>query len=207
MRFVWFTRAAAVTVLAMAPPALGAAAQAADGVSTPGVTVTGQNTAWPGAPDGMRLTLTAHSEASTVADPSCRPEDANLLCWGSLVLRVPDFGGMALKGLEVHRVAVDTGGSGDEGDGGHETALASTPGGYPTTAYVNGLSTIVTPGESALPVGAKVQVKMTLVDKGTVQHADTIDVAVYEFVEGHTKPLVYDSGPQIVQQVAIHRTD
>lgn len=74
-------------------------------------------------------------------------------------------------------------------------------------AYVNGLSTIVKPGSSGLPFGAKVQVKLTLTDNGAARYADAVDIVVSEFVEGPVKPLVYDSGEQIIQQVAIHGTD
>ena len=71
-------------------------------------------------------------------------------------------------------------------------------------AYVNGLSTIVKPGFSGLPSGAKVQVKLTLTDNGAARYADAVDIVVNEFVDGPVKPLIYDSGEQIIQQVAIH---
>jgi hypothetical protein len=185
----------------------GPAVWAAGGATTPGVTVSAQNPGEAGALSSLRLTLTAHSEASALESPSCRPQDANLRCWGSLVLRIPDFGGLALSGLEVHRVAVgDTscGGEEDDGDCGGEMAIPAEQGVYPIEAQVNGLSTITDPGASGLPAGTQVQVKITLSDNGTAQYQDTVDVQVNQFVAGPVKPLVYDTGQQTVQQVQIH---
>ncbi|MBT1004194.1 hypothetical protein KIH31_16530 [Paenarthrobacter sp. DKR-5] len=154
----------------------------------------------------MRLTLTAHSESSDVVSPSCRPQDASLRCAGSLVLRLPEFGGMALRGLEVHRLALgDISCGGDEGDEcGGEVATSSEPGTYPVQAQVNGLSTITEPGSSGLTPGARVQVKIALRDAGPEQYMDTVDVQIRQFVSGPVKPLVYDTGEQGVQQVQIH---
>jgi hypothetical protein len=205
MRSIWFTRVGFVIALMSVPIAVSAPAQAADGVSTPGVTVRAQNPAWRGAPSSLRITMTAHSEAASVVDPSCRPKDANLRCWGSLVVVAKDFGGMTLKGFEVHRVAV---GGSEESTGHHELTVATRHrGSYPMKAYVNGLSTIVKPGFSGLPSGAKVQVKLTLTDNGAARYADAVDIVVNEFVDGPVKPLIYDSGEQIIQQVAIHGAD
>ncbi|MGN6577012.1 MAG: hypothetical protein ACTHKG_15145 [Nocardioides sp.] len=95
-----------VALLAVVPLAAAFAAPAsAAGDSTPGVTVTASNPAGSKA-GGPTLSLTAHTEASAFSDPSCRPEDLTLECWGSLVLRLPAYGDLAVGSFEVHRVAV-----------------------------------------------------------------------------------------------------
>lgn len=221
----WVLFAAVGLVFAFAPGAL-----AQGGQSTPGVSVTAQN---PGTAPGsdLRITLTAHSERSTAESPSCRPQDANLRCWGDLVLRIPDAGGLTLSGLQVHRVAVavgdiSCGDEGDEGDScdGHEggdmaATAAGNPAQYPIKAQVNGVSVLTRPGEALCwlfdsqgqpqvqepcPVGTQVQVKITLTDNGPAQYADEADVVVNQFVPGNTKPLIYDTGTQAIQQVQIH---
>ena len=78
---------------------------------------------------------------------------------------------------------------------------------YPNQAQVNGLSVLTDPGNSGLPVGTQMQVKITLTDNGTAQYADTVDVLVNQFVPGSTKPFVYDTGAQTIQQVQIHLLD
>ncbi|HET9081003.1 MAG TPA: hypothetical protein VFO01_10885 [Trebonia sp.] len=182
-------------------------ALAAGGQTTPGVTVTAQNPGTSAQGSDLRITLTAHSEATTQASPSCRPQDASIQCWGSLVLRIPAFGDLTLSGLQVHRVAVGgTSCGGDEGgDSCGDMAAALRPdGSYPVDAQVNGLSVLTSPGNSGLPAGTQVQVKIALTDNGTAQYADTVDVQVNQFAQGMTKPLIYDTGPQTVQQVQIH---
>ena len=217
MTSVWSARlgvlAAAVVLLA----GFGPAAWAAGGQSTPGVTVTAQNPGTSSAGSDLRITLTAHSEASTVADPSCRPQDANIRCWGSLVLRIPDAGGLTLQGLEIHRVAVGNtscGGDEDEGGcGGDMTAAALPADSAPVQAQVNGLSTITSnPGNelcpatgTVCPVGTKVQVLMTLTDNGPAPYGDTITIDVNQFREGPNKPTIWQTEePLTIQQVQIH---
>lgn len=196
-------------------------AAAADGGSTPGVIVTAVNPGTSHVGSDLKITLTAHTEKSSAASPSCRPQDSTLVCWGSLVLRVPDAGGLSVSGLEVHRVAVgdvscgddesgdcggeDGGSCDDQGgsceDGAH-TAAALAP--SAVEAQVNGVGVLTNPGTTGLPVGAKVQLKITLTDNGTAKYADQIDLQINEFVTGSAKPLLYQSGPQTVQQVQIH---
>lgn len=187
---------------------LSSAALAAGGDSTPGATVMALNSGWGHGASSMRMILVAHSQKSTVANPSCRPQDANIRCWGELVLNVPAFGGMTLSGLQVHRVAVgDTACSGgDEGGNcGDEMAAALRSGiAYPVDIQVNGLSKIIRPGRSGLPAGTQVQVKVSIADNGPGQYRDTADVQVNRYVSGATKPLIYDSGPQTIQQVLLH---
>lgn len=196
---------------------LGPAAWAAGGQSTPGVTVTAQNPGTSGSGSDVRLTLTAHSEASSATNPSCRPQDANIDCWGNLVLRIPEAGGLTLKGLQVHRVAVgDTtcGGEDESGCGDEMAAALRSQTGYPVTAQVNGLSTITDPGNAicpvtntACPVGTQVQVLMTLTNNGPQQYRDTVTIDVNQFVSGPDKPTIWQGGPLTVQQVQIHFAD
>lgn len=183
----------------------GPAALAAGGQSTPGVTVTAQNPGTSSQGDNLRITLTAHSEVSAEASPSCRPQDANIQCWGDLVLRIPKFGGLTLSGLQVHRVAIgDTTCGDDEGGCGDMTAALKPGTLYPVNAQVNGLSVMTNPGDSGLAPGTQVQVKIALTDEGPASYADLVDVQVNEFVEGSIKPLIYDTGSQVIQQVRIH---
>ncbi len=202
---VWFGVPFAALALAVG---LGPAAWAAGGQSTPGVTVTAQNPGAAGEPSGLRLTLTAHSQVSAVADPSCRPQDANIQCWGDLVLRIPEAGGLTLSGLQVHRIAVgDTACGGDEGGDscGDMTAALTPDGSYPVNAQVNGLSVITDPGSTSYPAGTQVQVKIALTDNGGAQYADMASVQVNEFVPGMDKPLIWQTAaPQVIQQVQIH---
>ena len=173
------------------------------GASTPGLIVTAQNPGGKSRPSDLRITMTAHSEASTVADPSCRPQDATIACWGSLVLRIPAVGGMELTGLQVHRIAIVTGdghgGGGDE----HEAVMASVT--SPLRAQVNGISTVVESGSSGLAVGTEVQVKMTLVDWNTDQYTDTISISVSTPLGHGGWQQVYATGTQTIQQVQIHQ--
>lgn len=184
-------------------------AQAAGGQTTPRVTVKAQNPGTSASGSDLRITLTAHSDAGTVTSPSCRPQDANILCWGDLVVRIPDFGGLTLKGLQVHRVAVgDTScGDGDEGDdecsGGDMTAALAS-GTEPLKLQVNGLSTMTVPGDSGLPANTQVQVKVTMTDYGPGQYRDTVDVQLNRFAPGMIKPLIYATGSQVIQQVDVH---
>jgi hypothetical protein len=195
----------------------GPAAFAAGGLSTPGVTVTAQNPGTSSAGSDLRITLTAHTEKSTVPNPDCRPGSATLTCWGSLVLRIPDAGGMSVTGFQVHRVAVGDIGCVDEGSGGCENDMAATaePPPYPVQAQVNGVAVLTDPGTltyppgtpqagEPVPPGTAVQLKITLTDNGTAQYQDQADVQVNLFVTGSVKPLLYDTGPQPVQQAQIH---
>lgn len=198
-----------VPVAALALTAGFSSAAMAQDNSTPGVTVTAQN---PGAPGALRITMTAHSAASTVANPSCRPQDRNLDCWGDLVLQAPD--GLRLEGLEVHRIAVgDISCGGEEGGGcGDEMTAAALD--TPEQAQVNGLSTIAAnpagvtcpATNEPCPVGTTVQVKMTLTDNGPALYRDQISIAVNQFVTGPDKPLIWGTTDQTIQQVQIHYT-
>ncbi len=206
------------------------AVSATPGESTPGVTVIAVNSGGPRAQSDVQISLTAHSERGTVDSPSCRPQDLTLRCWGSLHLQVPDMDGMTVTRFEVHRVAIgdascdhdddggcdhdddggcdhdDDGGCGGHDDGGHDamaTELARLLADYPIDAQVNGVAVLTDPGNTDLPAGTKVQVKITLTDNGRARHGDEIDVQVNEFVPGPVKPLIYQSGPQTVEQVQV----
>jgi hypothetical protein len=184
-------------------------AYAAGGLSTPGVTVIAVN---PGtAPDGssIKLTLTAHTENSTVPDPSCRPQDMTLECWGSLVLRVPAEGGLSVSDFEVHRVAVGDTSCGDDEGGdscGGDMASAAVATSSTTRVQVNGVGVLTDPGNLPYPAGTKVQLKISLTDYGRVQYRDEVDVQINLFQPGMTKWPLYTSGPQRVQQVQVHLT-
>lgn len=206
MRRRWSVRFAVPFGALVVAIGLGPAALAAGGQSTPGITVTAQNPGTSARGSDLRITLTAHSEASSEANPSCRPQDASIQCWGNLVLRIPAFGDLTLSGLQVHRVAVgDTSCGGDEGGSCGDMTAALKPGGpYPVVAEVNGLSVMTNPGDSHLPAGTQVQVKIALTDNGTAQYADTVDVQVNQFGPGSSKPPIYDTGTQVIQQVQIH---
>lgn len=205
MSGAWSTRLGAVLAGLVVAAGLSPAAWAAGGESTPGVTVTAQNPGTSSRGADVRLTLTAHSQASNEANPSCRPQDASIRCWGDLILRIPEAGGLTLTGLQVHRVAVgDTACGGDEGGSCGDMTSALKPGSYPVDAQVNGLSVLTSPGDSGLPAGTEVQVKIALTDNGPAPYTDTVDVQVNESVSGSTKPLVYDTGPLVIQQVQIH---
>ncbi len=202
-----------VALLAAVPLAAAFAAPAsAAGDSTPDVTVTAMNPAGSRAGGDLTLALTAHTERSTVANPSCRPEDLTLQCWGSLVLRIPEYGDLGVGNFQVHRVAVgDISCGGDEGgeDGGcgdHGMEAAAVAGG-PVQAQVNGVGFVKWPGNTGLPVGAKLQLKFTLTDNGAAAYHDQLVVQVNRFVEGPDKPLLYESAPEIIRQVQIHQVD
>jgi hypothetical protein len=181
---------------------------AAGGESTPGVTVTALNPT--GARDGSDLviTLTAQTEASSVSNPSCRPQDVTLQCWGSMVLRIPKYGDLMVGDFQVHRVAVgDIACGGDEGDDGcgdHQMAATALAVGTPLNAQVNGVGVVKWSGNTGLSVGTTVQVKLTLTDNGKAKYLDEVVVQVYLFVSGPTKPLLYQSGPETIQQVQVH---
>ena len=184
---------------------------AAGGASTPGVTVTAVNPTGTKEGSDLVMTLTAQTEASSVPNPSCRPQDVTLECWGSLVLRIPKFGDLMVGEFQVHRVAVGDiacgGDDGDDGCGDHEmvvSALATTP---PLKAQVNGVGVVKWSGNTGLPVGTMVQVKLTLTDNGKARYQDQVVVQVNLFVPGPTKPLLYLSEPETIQQVQIHFVD
>jgi len=188
-----------------------AAPVAAAGNSTPGVTVTAANPAGSRIGSDLDLSLSAHTELSTAADPSCRPQDANMECWGSLVLRIPKFGDLAVGNFEVHRVAVgdiacgDEGGE-DDGCGDHEMSAMGVVAG-PMLAQVNGVAYVKWPGNTGLAVGTKLQLKFTLSDNGTGSYVDTVVVQVNLFVPGPDKPLLYRSAPELIRQVTIRFVD
>ncbi len=203
-----------LTALALGVTTAGATANAApaepSGHSTPGVTVVAVNPA-SAAAQSFRLALTAHTErTNSVSDPSCRPQDLTLHCWGSLSLQVPARGGLLLTRFEVHRVAVgDGGGCGGHDDGGCEddhgdlrTSAASS-----VKAHVNGVATLTDPGDTGLPAGSLAQVKITLTDNGAAPNADLAEIEIREFTPGPVKPLLYESGPHVVQQVQVRVRD
>ena len=224
MRRIWIPRFGALFAAIALVVAFVPAAFAQSGQSTPGVIVTAENPGTSSRGSDLQISLTAHSELSTVPNPSCRPQDLTLRCNGSLFLRVPERGGMTVTHLQVHRVAVgdiscgdDEGGDcGDEGGGcedggsceGGDVAILAIPSReFPVQAQVNGVAVLTKPGDTGLPVGTPVQVKITLTDNGTAQYADLADVQVNQFVPGPVKPLIYESGPQVIQQVQIHSLD
>lgn len=91
----------------LAPPAVvagcGPTALATRGQATPGVTVTAQNPGTPAQGSDLRITLTAHSVATTQASPSGSPQDAGIRCPGDLMPRIPAFGDLTLSGLRVRQ--------------------------------------------------------------------------------------------------------
>lgn len=185
------------------------AAAGQGGASVPGAVVTAVNPGTSGHGGDFFLSLTAHSAKSSTSAPSCRPQDATLRCFGSMVLRIaiPEVGGeVTFSGLVVHRVAVgDTSCGGCEGD--EATEVAASPA-VPTQdesdeAAVNGLST-VTQGTSQLPTGTTVQVKMLLVDNGSAPYSGEADVAINEFTAGSSKPEIVDTGEVPIEHVRIH---
>lgn len=196
--------ATAVLVFVTATPAIAA------GGSTAGVTVKAVNPATSRAGSDLDLSLTAHTASSTVGEPSCRPQDATIECWGSLLLRIPKFGDLSVGGFEVHRVAVGDVGCGDEeGEddcSGDAAALPATTA-APVQAQVNGAAYVKWPGNTGLKVGTKLQIKLSLSDMGTAPYVDQVIVEVRLFVDGPEKPLLYRSGPEVIRQVQIHVTD
>ena len=191
---------AAATALGLS---FATSASAQGGLSTPGVTVTAENPGTSAQGSTIQIALTAHSERSGVPDPSCRPEDPTLRCWGSLVLRVPSEGGFSVTGFEVHRVALEEIGCGGCGD----VQVAGPDSGQPLQAQVNGVATVTDPGslqDMGVSVGTMVQLKFTLTDAGRARYADTVSLVVNEFEPGPDKPLLFDTGPQTVQQVQVH---
>jgi hypothetical protein len=198
--------AAALLVAAPTAPAT-----AAHGTSTSGTIVTAVNPAAALRQGDAHVVLTAHAEKGALDDASCRPQDSTLDCWGSLVLRIPDAGGLSVSDFEVHRVAVGDVGCGDEGDDGcdgHETATSSMIGDLtPVQAVVNGVAVLRDPGSTGEPRGSAVQLKIHLTDNGEALYADQIDVQVNKFVPGPVKPELYRTGPQTIQQVRIHLDD
>lgn len=199
--------AAALVVAALTTGPFNAftAPAAAAGGSTPGVIVTATNPSGPQLGSDLKLALTAHSESSTLPDASCRPEDMTLKCWGSLVLRVPKFGDLAVGDFEVHRVSVGATGCDDGCEDGGMLAIPAT--GAPVNAQVNGVGFVKWSGNSGLAVGTKVQVKLTLTDNGSAPYTDQVVVQINRFVEGPDKPLLYRSGLETIRQVVIRYVD
>jgi hypothetical protein len=145
------------------------------------------------------------------------------------------MGDMTVTRFEVHRVAVvdtvcdhdddgdcgdhddgddcgdhDDGGCGGHDDGGHDATAAAVErllADFPIHARVSGVAVLSDPGNTGLPAGTKVQLKIMLTDNGRARHNDLIDVQVNEFVPGPVKPLLYQSGPQTVEQVQIRLLD
>lgn len=200
---------ALVGALTVVPFAGLATPAAAAGDSTPGVTVTAINPAGARLGSDLQLALTAHTEWSSSPDASCRPQDMTLECWGSLMLRLPRFGDLAVGGFEVHRVAVGDISCGDMGDDGcADGQVQATPAtGGPVQAQVNGVAFVKWPGNTGLVVGAKLQIKLTLTDNGVASYGDEVVVQINRFVEGSNKPLLYQSGVETVKQVQIHYDD
>jgi hypothetical protein len=205
------TRLLALVAVVPLAFAFVAPASAAGGESTPGVTVTAMNPGTSPADGNLKISLTAHTGQSPLENPSCRPEDMTLECWGSLVLRIPQLGGLSVANLEVHRVAVGDTSCGDEGDeGGCEgepMSVTATGADEAVEAQVNGVAVLVKPGSSGYPAGTKVQVKIALTDNGPGLYVDQVDVQINKFEPGPVKPLITQTGPQVVQQVRIHYTD
>ncbi|MDO8151776.1 hypothetical protein [Isoptericola sp. b408] len=196
---------------------VGASAQvaaAAEGESTPGVTMTAVNPASALRDGGLRIALTAHSGTDGDGVTSCRPQDATIDCWGSLVLQTPGSDGLRLADLEVHRVMVGgeggghgPGGGHGGGHDGHDGHLAfpdAVVDGAGQQAVVSGQAVLRDPGSTGLPRGSAVQVRIHLTDVSQVAGHDLVDVQVNELVHGPVKPVLYESGPQPVQQVGIH---
>lgn len=208
VRRVWLVALLGVLPMVMAPTAPAGAA----GESTPAVTVKAMNPASSKLGSDLELMLTAHTEPSTLPNPSCRPQDMTLECWGSLVLRIPQYGDLAVGGFEVHRVAIGDiscgghDGGEDDGCGDHETVMALVTG-EPVRAQVNGVARVMWPGNTGLSVGTKVQVQFTFTDNGARQYGDQVTFEVREFVEGADKPLLYTSGTETIKQVQIHYVD
>lgn len=202
----WIARFAIVISALGLAVAFTPAASAQGGLSTPGAIVTATNPGRPGLGGDFQLSLTAHSEQSTVTNPSCRPQDLTLRCWGSLYLRVPARGGMIVTHFQVHRVAVgDINCGGEEGEGCEDSGGTAAPApDLPEEAQVNGVAVLTRPGDTGLQAGTQVQVKITLTDNGTGRYADQADVQVNESVPGSGKPGIYHSGTQDIQQVRIH---
>ena len=205
-----FRRALAVLASATLSAVVIAAPVAAAGDSTPGVNIKAMNPAVSRLGSDLELSLTAHSELSTVTDPSCRPQDATIECWGSLMMRIPSFGDLAVGDFDVHRVAVGDISCGDEGghdDCGDHDAGISTESAEPLRAQVNGVAFVKWPGNTGLAVGTKLQVKLTFTDNGSAPYVDVVVVQVNLFVEGPTKPLLYLSQPETIRQVQIRVVD
>ena len=207
-------RARLIALLAGAALALTftASASAAGGVSTPGVNVMASNPSSSTAGSDLAITLTAHTGLSTVPNPSCRPQDMTLECWGSLVLRIPKFGDLSVGDFQVHRVAVGDIACGDEGSeddgcGDHEAGGMAVGVEPPVQAQVNGVAVVKWSGNTGLPVGTKVQLKFTLTDNGRDLYQDQVVVQVNLFTEGPDKPLLYRSGPETIRQVSIQFVD
>lgn len=207
----WGTRFAAVLSASLLGVTFGSTAFAAGGLSTPAATVIVENPGTYSGASDLRIGLTASSEQSAVPNPSCRAEDHTLRCSGSLMLIVPERGGMTVTSFQVHRVAVgNTSCGGDEGDSCDDSeaqpAATEPVSSQAVRAQVNGRGVLSVPGDTGFAAGTAVQVKMALIDNGSAQYEDVADVQVNLFVEGSKKPLIYESGPQLVEQVDVFVT-
>ena len=206
----WGARLAAL----LSASALGLAfssAAFARGASTPGATVIVENPGTHSGASDLRVGLTASSEQSTATNPTCGSGSQGLRCSGSLTLTVPERGGMTVTSFQVHRVAVgNISCSGDDEDGcdSSEAQPAATEAVSleAVRAQVNGRGALSVPGDTGLAVGTAVQVKIALIDNGPAQYEDVADVQVNLFVEGSKKPLIYESGSQLVEQVDVFET-
>lgn len=187
-------------------------ASAAEGETTPGLTVSAMAQAKHAGDSPISLHLNVRSEQVMLDEAgSCRPKDANLKCWGSLRLRVADMGGMLIGSFEVHRIALVGEGEGGHGedhgddhgdDHNHAIApMAKAAAEGSQRIAVSGVGVIKRPGTSGFARGTLVQVKIMLTDNGSSRNGDTVDVTVNEFVEGPSKPLIYQSGAVNAQQV------
>lgn len=232
----WAFGRSLVVLFAAVPLALSyaPAAFAAEGQSTPGISVKVINGSGQGTQSPVTIRLAAQSERGIDSDlGSCRPKDADMKCWGSLRVRVSEMGGLVIGNFEVHRVALVGDGSGHggghEGETGEEPTDGHTDGhtdshasghgsghgsghsGEESTVAeggqriaVSGVAVVKRPGTSGLTRGTVVQVKIMLTDNGKARYGDTVDVTINRFVEGPSKPLIYQSGPVTVQQVRLH---
>lgn len=197
---------APVLTLLVGPWSVTAPAAEAAGASTAGVMVVATNPPGSGVGSGLELTLVARTEADTLSYPSCRPQDSSMRCWGALVLRVPDYGDLAVGDFEVHRVAVGDISCDDSTDGGcgdHSGEAAALAAKEPVLAQVNGTGVVKWPGNSGLPVGTKLQLKFTFTDNGPAAYGDLAVLQISLFTQGPNKPVLYTSPPEPVQQVRI----
>lgn len=101
----WVVRSGAPLATPAVVAGCGPTALATRGQSMPGVTVTAQNPGTSAQGSDLRITLTAHSVATTQASLSCSPQDAGVRCPGDLMLRIPAFGDLPLSGLQGRQFA------------------------------------------------------------------------------------------------------
>lgn len=210
----WGARFAALLSTSLLGLGFGSIAFAA-GISTSGATVIAENPGVHGAASDLRIGLTA-SSGQAAPGSTCGRGGQGLNCSGSLTLTVPERGGMTVTSFQVHRIAVgdtscsddgeDDCGSGEEGQKVAQPAASEALAPGAVRAQVNGLGVLSAPGDTGLPTGTQVQVHVTLIDNGPTLYGDVADVQVNQYVEGSTKPLIYESGIQMVEQVQVFLT-